>query len=331
VGAVDWTNYRSFASIKMNRPFHKFLITLTSSFIAISSQVFANEFPESYINQGLAKAQRGISIDVSHLKKGELLTVQYVGRPIFVYRRTDEDIATIEKISMNVLSDPIDAGTRDSIKAEYGSSSSAVWARLLLLSQPLAKRTPCRSLDKNLLVVAGWSTESGCALTFIGRKSKVLFRDPCTGAEFDSSGRIFSGTLSIGAAPRRASYNLAIPPYRLEGDSTLVVGPASGQAIPELDFTSADLYTQQDPTKLLIAAARYNDMDRVKLALQQGAKADYFKLGEGSPIDAAVIGSSMAIIKLLVVHGAELTPHTMQAAEFIGREDVVKYLASPHK
>jgi len=127
---------------------------------------------------------------------------------------------------------------------------------------------------------------------------------------------------------RRASSNLSVPPYQLIQGNKLIIGPKPGEAIPELNFSRNELYADKDPTKLLIAAARYNDIETVHAALKAGAKADYFRHGEGSPIDAAVIGSSMEVIKLLVAHGARQTPNTVNGASFVGRQEVVEYLKS---
>lgn len=296
--------------------------------VTCASKATADGFPAEYIREQLAEAKRSITVDVRHLAGGELLAVQYVGRPVFVYRRTPSDIRDIETADENALADPLANRLRASIRSEYGSSSSAIWARLLLLSQPIAKSQPFRSIDNTLAVVAGWSPESGCLLTFVEPKDRtapgVLFRDPCTGARFDAAGRALASTLSISAGKRNATYNLAVPPYRIEQGYKLIIGPRPDEIIPELNFSRHELYLDSDPTKLLIAAARYNDIETVRAALNAGAKANYYKHGEGSPIDAAAIGSSMEVIRLLVSHGARQTPNTANAASFLGRQEVLK-------
>jgi hypothetical protein len=200
-----------------------------------------------------------------------------------------------------------------------------------LLSQPIGQKYPFRSIDKELMVIAGWGPGSGCSLTFIDPKKRttpnVIFRDPCTGAQFDAAGKV----LGLSRAESTPSFNLAVPPYSVGQGGRLVIGPAPGQIIPELNFSREELYRENEPTKLLISAARYNDIDTIRAALIKGAKADYFKPGEGSPIDAAAIGSSMEIIKLLVANGAKQTPNTVNAASFVGRQDVIEYLKSVPK
>lgn len=297
-------------------------------------QATADGFPESYIQKGLIEARNGISVDVTDLKAGERLVMLYVGRPVTVYRRTTSEVNAIEAEQETGLADANGKNLRASIRSEYGSSSSAVWARLLLLAQPIEKKYPFRSIDKGILVVAGWSPGSGCALQFIESNKRniqnVVFRDPCNGAQFDTAGRVFVPSTKTPVGTQPPAFNLAIPPYRIEG-GRLIIGLAKDQGIPELSFTRGDIYPENEPTKLLISAARYNDIDTLRFALKMGAKADYFKPGEGSPIDAAVVGSSMEIIKLLVANGAKQTPNTINAASFVGRKDLIDYLKSVPK
>ena len=302
---------------------------------AFAFHALADGFPESYIQKGLLEAKQGVSVDVRGLAAGELLAIEYVGRPVFVYRRTASDIAAIEAAQKSGLVDSRGNNLRASLRSEYGSSSSAVWARLLLLSQPIGQKYPFRSIDKELMVVVGWGPGSGCSLTFIDPKKRttpnVILRDPCTDAQFDAAGRVLGSSPAESSGTQLPYFNLAGPPYSVGQGGRLVIGPTPGQVIPELNFSREELYRENEPTKLLISAARYNDIDTIRAALKKGAKADYFKPGEGSPIDAAAIGSSMEIIQLLVAHGAKQTPNTVNAASFVGRQDLIEYLKSVPK
>jgi ubiquinol-cytochrome c reductase iron-sulfur subunit len=306
-------------------------LIVTAVLISYISQVIADEFPESFIKKQLEEAQKNVIVDTGKLGEGELLRVAYVGRPVWIYHRTSSDLVAIANNQNFDLADLRGENLVASIRREYGSSSSAVWARLLLLSQSIANNQPYRSIDNAFLVVGGWSSESGCALSFINDPKKrpnpaVLFIDPCTGARFDPSGRVLRGELSVPSGFRRATYNLSIPPYRIEPNGKIVIGPSLKQNIPELNFSRDNLYPEKEPTKLLIAAARYNDIDTIQSALKQGAKADFYKIGEGSPIDAAIIGSSIDVIKLLITHGARATPNSYKTAKFINREEVIELL-----
>jgi Rieske Fe-S protein len=288
----------------------------------------ADNFPDGYIQNQISTAKQGITVNFEKIPPGELLTVEYVGRPIFIYRRTPTDIRDIENFNAITLADAENKRLSSSILSEYGSTSSAVWTRLLILGKHIASINQYRSIEKNILVIAGWSSESGCALVWVKPQDRTskgeIFRDPCTEAQFDAAGRIFNSTLTTLRGKRDAWYNLGVPPYRVEKGGKLIIGPHPGEPIPELNFSRDELYLDKTPTKLLMYAARYNDIETVKAALKAGANVNYFKLGEGSPIDAAVIGSSTEIIQLLVEHGAMRTPNTINAALFLGRYEILQ-------
>ncbi len=309
-----------------------FLALLAVSLIGASFAACADDFPDAFIAKGLAEAKNPVTVDVSQLAEGKLLSVNYAGRPVYIYRRTAADITALEHPPAAKLVDADGKFLLQSIRHEYGSSSSTVWARLLLLAQPITQQRPYRSLDKTLLVVAGWSPESGCVLEFVSDPQQrtdpaAIFSDVCTGAKFDTAGRVFAGLLM---SNKFASNNLAVPPYHFDAAGKLVLGPASGQTIPELNFPLRDLYQNLDATKLLVAAASFNDMDTVRAALQKGANAAYYRVRERSPIDAAVLGSSIDIVKLLIAHGAKPTPNTLALAKLVDRPEVIALLQPPN-
>lgn len=288
----------------------------------------ASDFPNDYIAKTLAEAVGGKSVNIDGLAEGEMLSAEFVGRPVYIYRRTSADLARLERQSNSELADPTDQRFRESVRREYGSTSSTVWARLLLAAEPIAKRPPTRSLDKTILVVAGWGPGSGCALATTPsneREAKgFLFRDPCTGATFDAAGRALSPSKSASGAP---SFNIAVPPYSLERQKVLL-GPATAALLPALPFSQAELHGAGTPTQRLIGAARYNDIGAVREAIKSGADVRYFRPGEGSPIDAAIVGSSTEVVRLLLEHGALPTSNSEFAAQFLDRQDVLKLLRS---
>ncbi|WP_156493096.1 hypothetical protein [Oleiphilus sp. HI0125] len=154
----------------------------------------------------------------------------------------------------------------------------------------------------------------------------VVFYDPCVGASFDGAGRILKGKLTGSAAGDSAAYNTFIPPYVFEGDKTLIIGLRDTDRLPELPDVRQSPYLGMTPTEKLITAARFNDLDTVRLALKEGADAGYYAPGKGSPLDAAIIGSSMEVIKLLIANGARPTPNSLNAASFVGRTEVIELI-----
>jgi len=285
----------------------------------------ADDYPRGLVREQLALAARPVEIDLSRLRAGELTMVEYVGRPVLVYRRTAAERANLTKAIGAQLADPDGDNMRASIEAAYASSASLVWARLLLVDQPRLEKTAGRSLSEDVLVVAGWNPATGCRIRLNSvrerAKNAAVFGDSCSKAGFDAAGR----RLREQSKTPQPAYNLYVPPHRMEDDK-VVVGLAAGTEPPELGFSHANLYRGSDPTHDLIIAARYDDARMVEIALTKGADVNAFGKEDGSPIDAAIIGSRIETVKLLLKRGAQPTGRSMRAAEFIGRREVWEML-----
>lgn len=308
---------------------HNLLILVIVS-VTWSPVLTADDYPEGYIARQLKSVITPIEVNISRLKPGQLMAIQYVDMPVWIYRRTTNDIEYLSKDDSSTLADPKSVNLISSIEAAYGSSASYVWGRLLLVDQPVIEKKPYRSLKEEIFVVGGWSPHSGCVLTYQSpnnRKSpNAAFYDPCTGAIFDVAGRIAKGILKVNGVGNPASYNLYIPPYRFKNDTALLVGLSEAKKLPEIHVSKEHRYLGKTPTEKLLAACSYNDLDTVKLALKEGANARYYAVGKGSPLDAAIIGSSMKVVELLIANGAKPTPNSLNAANAVGRSEVVKLI-----
>jgi ubiquinol-cytochrome c reductase iron-sulfur subunit len=302
-------------------------LLVTCILLGTLATAVADDYPAGLMREQLDQAARGVERDLSGLKAGELLAVEYVGRPVFVYRRTKADLAYLKKSANSAkLVDPSGDKLEASIQAAYASSASLVWARLLLVDQPALEKTRGRSLTDEFLVVAGWSPVSGCRLKLNPAaqrsKSNATFADSCGKGEFDAAGR----SLREESKSQAAAYNLYVPPHRFTDKNKIVVGLAPGTVPPELQFSPTSLYQGADPTHDLIIAARYDDARMVDIALAKGADINGFRPEDGSPIDAAIIGSRIETVKMLLQRGARPTGRSMRAAEFIGRKEVWEIL-----
>ncbi|MFQ3307640.1 MAG: ubiquinol-cytochrome c reductase iron-sulfur subunit [Candidatus Midichloriaceae bacterium] len=123
-------------------------------------------------------------VELSNIKEGETVTVMWRGKPIFVTRRTDEEIKLAEDVNLSELKDP--ESDEDRVK-----SGKAHW-----------------------LVTIGICTHLGCVP--IGNKGDFGgWFCPCHGSHYDSSGRVRKGP-----APK----NLAIPPYEFINDTKIMIG-----------------------------------------------------------------------------------------------------------
>lgn len=131
-----------------------------------------------------------LSLDVSSLPEGQLLTVQWKQRPVWVLRRSAADISKLVR--------------DDSALTDAHSEHSA---------QPPECVNAHRSLDPALFVAVGLCTHQGCTP---GLQPGVGFVCPCHASRYDLAGRVFKQ----GPAPA----NLVIPAYHLAEKGRLVLG-----------------------------------------------------------------------------------------------------------
>ncbi len=148
-----------------------------------------------------------VQADLSKLTPGQLLTVEWRGKPVWIVSRTEETLKNLEEDTER-LSDPASEVEQ---QPEY------------------AKNTP-RSIKPETLVVIGICTHLGCSPSYrpdiapadLGADWDGGFFCPCHGSKFDLAGRVYKGV--------PAPTNLEIPPYRFVDDNTIIVGEDSGVA-----------------------------------------------------------------------------------------------------
>jgi ubiquinol-cytochrome c reductase iron-sulfur subunit len=157
--------------------------------------------------QPSAKAQAAgapVEIDISKLEPGQLIVVEWRGKPVWILRRTEETLATLATLE-DRLRDP-DSG--ESI-------------------QPEAAKNKSRAIKPEFFVSIGICTHLSCSPTFrpeiappdLGSDWKGGFFCPCHGSRFDLAGRVYKGV--------PAPTNLEIPPYRYLSETRIIVGEES--------------------------------------------------------------------------------------------------------
>jgi len=145
-----------------------------------------------------------VEVDISKLGGGQLVTVEWRGKPVWVVNRTEEQLERLEADTAR-LSDP---GSEQPQQPEYATNDT-------------------RSIKPEYLVVVGVCTHLGCSPTFrpdvapadLGNDWDGGFFCPCHGSKFDLAGRVYAGM--------PAPINLQIPPYRFVDDGTIIVGEDS--------------------------------------------------------------------------------------------------------
>ncbi len=143
-----------------------------------------------------------VRADISKLEAGQMVVIEWRGKPVYVLRRTEEQISDLASLNDD-LKDPLSAG---SAQPDYIGGES-------------------RAINDEFLVIVGLCTHLGCAPKFRpevgaadlgGDEWLGGFFCPCHGSKFDLAGRVYKGV--------PASANLEVPPYTFESDNVLVIG-----------------------------------------------------------------------------------------------------------
>ncbi len=178
----------------------KFLTRATCAVGAVG--VLAGSIPliASMLPSESVKAAGGpIRVKVDKMKPGDQLTVLWRGKPIWIIRRDEKMLATLDSMT-NQLRDPLSK----------------------MDQQPEYARNEYRSRKKEFLVMVGICTHLGCAPTYrpdpggVDADWKGGFFCSCHGSKFDLAGRVFKGV--------PAPINLEVPPYVFLSDNELMIG-----------------------------------------------------------------------------------------------------------
>ena len=146
-----------------------------------------------------------VEADISGLKPGEKMTVGWRGKPVWIVRRTPQQLAELPKLDKE-LADPKSQRTNFSTTPAYADND---W----------------RSIKPEYLVVIGICTHLGCSPgdKFTPGPQPSLpdsweggFLCPCHGSTFDMSGRVFKD--------KPAPDNLEVPPHMYLTDSRILIG-----------------------------------------------------------------------------------------------------------
>ncbi len=292
---------------------------------------FGSEFPESYIKNAELVFEQGIEVDVSKLPAGSIMSVKLGEIPIWIYKRNQEDINQLRAATLNMLADPNDSNTDKLIEKQYYSITNKPFAQLIKYSSLNMKFNSYRAISDDYFVVVGFSPHSGCYLTFKDTKltsdENIIFYDPCTDTKYDGAGRIYKGTVKKYQRNEAAKYNLILPPYEFSSANKIYIGLLPGSPkLPTLESKHQEKYKTLNSTDTLMLAARMNDHATIHKSIEKGANPNYQKIGEGSVIDSAIIGSSTNIVKMLLDMGVKPTHSSLEIAKMLNREDVMKLL-----
>jgi ubiquinol-cytochrome c reductase iron-sulfur subunit len=180
-------------------------IAITCGAGAVGGVAVAVPFVSTFAPSERAKAAGApVQVDISNVKPGEKMTVEWRGKPIWILRRTKEQLDALPKHDAE-LADP------QSLRTAYPIP-------------PYAKNE-WRSLKPEYLVMIGICTHLGCSPSdkFTAGPQPSLpddwaggFLCPCHGSTFDLAGRVFKN--------KPAPDNMEVPPYMFLSDTTLLIG-----------------------------------------------------------------------------------------------------------
>ncbi len=149
-------------------------------------------------------AGAAVEADISALRPGEMMTVEWRGQPVWIVHRTPEQIASLERTNALVV-DP------QSARTAYPTPEYA--------------RNVHRSIKPEYLVVVGICTHLGCSPTprmTAGAQPNLPddwpggFFCPCHGSSFDMAARVFRNM--------PAPDNLPVPPHKYLSATKLLIG-----------------------------------------------------------------------------------------------------------
>ena len=149
-----------------------------------------------------------VEVDIGKVEPGQLLRVEWRGKPVWIVRRTETMLAALQDVVAK-LRDP------DSINSTQ---------------TPDFAKNAYRAIKPEYLVLVGICTHLGCAPTYrpevsppdLGPDWQGGFFCPCHGSSFDLSGRVYKNV--------PAPSNLEVPPYRYLSETRLLIGETEGTA-----------------------------------------------------------------------------------------------------
>ncbi len=179
------------------------LIIATAAVGGAGAAVAVVPFVSSMLPSERAKAAGApVEVDVSNLAPGQMITVEWRGKPVWIFNRNQEMLDTLAKLE-EAVADP--------------KSDSK--------QQPEYCKNPTRSIKPNLLVAVGICTHLGCSPTSKFKKGVEEgmpadwlggFICPCHGSTFDFAGRVFRN--------KPAPSNLEVPPHTYLSATRILIG-----------------------------------------------------------------------------------------------------------
>jgi len=186
-------------------PARRMWMAITCGAGAVGAGFTAVPFVASFLPSERARAAGApVEVDISGLKPGEKLTVEWRGKPVWIVKRTPDQLASLPKVDP-LLADPKSARNPE-LTPEYA-------------------RNEYRSIKPEVFVTVGICSHLGCSPIdkFQPGAQPSLpddwaggFLCPCHGSTFDIAGRVYKN--------KPAPDNLEVPPHMYVSENRLLIG-----------------------------------------------------------------------------------------------------------
>lgn len=179
------------------------LVVATAAVGGVGAVAALVPFVSSMLPSERAKAAGApVEADISKLEPGQMMTVEWRGKPVWIINRTPEMLATLPKLD-GEMADP---KSEKKMQPDYAKNEN-------------------RSIKPEIMVMVGICTHLGCSPSSKFKKGAEEgmaadwvggFLCPCHGSTFDFAGRVYKA--------KPAPDNLEVPPHYYIAEGRILIG-----------------------------------------------------------------------------------------------------------
>ena len=160
-------------------------------------------FVSSMLPSERAKAAGApVEVDISKLEPGQMMTVEWRGKPVWIIHRTKEMLGTLPKLK-DAVADP---ESKKQMQPDYAKGEHRSIKPEIMVAVGICTHLGCSPSSK-----FKHGTEEGMAGDWLGG-----FLCPCHGSTFDFAGRVYKS--------KPAPDNLEVPPHMYLSDARILIG-----------------------------------------------------------------------------------------------------------